>query len=131
MIRTIFNQIAIELIVLLVYGHQQDTHISIVVVYCTSHMHHCYASCIVAIINLSKAMIPMLLSREHVPQELDIDQAKGLNMMMLVLNTITAFRESSHNGILTPLCEIISKPDDAKVSILQCISSLLLVQSRN
>ena len=53
----------------------------------------------------------MLLSLEKVPQELKLEQAKGVNMMMLVLNTLTSFKHDTQTGLLSPLTGIITDPE--------------------
>ena len=60
----------------------------------------------------------MLLSMEKVPPELKLEQAKGLNMMMLVLNTLTSFKHNTQTGLLSPLTQIITDPELVKVRLL-------------
>ena len=60
----------------------------------------------------------MLLSLEKVPPELKLEQAKGLNMMMLVLNTLTSFKHDTQTGLLSPLTQIITDPELVKVRLL-------------
>lgn len=57
----------------------------------------------------------MILSTANVPPEIRIEQAKGLDMMMLVLNALTSFRHDGHTGILSPLTQLITNPVTIKV----------------
>ena len=70
---------------------------------------------ITGVFSIFQATIPMLLSLEKVPPELKLEQAKGLNMMMLVLNTLTSFKHNTQTGLLSPLTRIITDPQSVKV----------------
>ena len=67
--------------------------------------------------SLSQRYLGLLLYEGKLPQQLDINQSRGVHLTMLVLHLFSGTRNKQPAGIIYPLHELIESPTKAMVGV--------------
>ena len=63
-----------------------------------------------------------MLDKDGLAAEMNMKQSKGTNLSMLVIHLFTSVLDSAPNHILYPFTEIVTKPEEAAVSVFSIVS---------